>query len=97
MRWLRSQDPPCPFDERGHTYTTAVTNGHLNVLQWLRSLDPPCVWDEGVHGPCAHAAGKGDLDLLKWLRSEGCPWDREECLRKAFMHEGVLAWIRENA
>ena len=37
---VRSQDPPCPWDER--TCSFAAEGGHLDVLQWARSHDPPC-------------------------------------------------------
>eukprot|EP00605_Chrysophyceae_sp_TOSAG23-4_P000647 GSChrysophyteH1.ASY1.ANO1.729.1 assembled CDS len=40
VKILRSQDPPCPWNER--TYRYAAAGGHLDVLQWARSQDPPC-------------------------------------------------------
>ena len=42
LQFLRSQDPPCPWDE--HTCFYAVREGHLEVLKWLRDQDPPCPW-----------------------------------------------------
>ena len=44
LKWLRSQDPPCPWDE--NICTIAAENGHIETLKWLRSQDPPCPWDE---------------------------------------------------
>jgi hypothetical protein len=41
IQWLRSQCPPCPWDNVACTY--AARNGHLKVLQWLTSQDPPCL------------------------------------------------------
>jgi hypothetical protein len=35
LKWLRSQDPPCPWDK--WTCTWAAKNGDLEVLKWLRS------------------------------------------------------------
>lgn len=40
IQWLRSQDPPCPWDE--FTCEKAALGGHLETLKWLRSQDPPC-------------------------------------------------------
>ncbi len=51
LQWLRSQDPPCPWNE--NTCSFAAGNGHLHLLQWLRSLDPPCPW---VEKACSYAA-----------------------------------------
>jgi len=39
LQWLRSQEPPCPWDKR--TCYAAAMYGHLDVLQWLRTQDPP--------------------------------------------------------
>ena len=46
LQWMRSQDPPCPWDER--TCSEAARYGRLSTLQWLRSQDPPCPWDPDV-------------------------------------------------
>ena len=72
LQWLRSQDPPCPWDK--YACSGAAERGHLNVLQWLRSQSPPCVWDEDA---CSGAAKGGHLNVLQWLRSQDppCPWD----------------------
>ena len=43
LQRLRSQDPPCPWDE--DTCSAAAKGGHLEVLRWLRSQQPPCPWD----------------------------------------------------
>jgi len=69
LKWLRSRDPPCPWNE--WTCLRAAENGHLDVLKWLRSQDPPCPWD---HMASHAAAGKGHLDVLKWLVDNGCPY-----------------------
>ena len=41
MKWARSQDPPCPWDER--TAEAAAREGHLEVLKFL--VDAGCPWD----------------------------------------------------
>ncbi|KAJ1435084.1 hypothetical protein B484DRAFT_325782 [Ochromonadaceae sp. CCMP2298] len=64
LQWLRSHDPPCPWD--AVTSHAAAATGHLE-LQWMRAQDPPCPWDEGA---CANAAAEGQLNVLKWLRAQ---------------------------
>ena len=92
LEWLRSQDPPCPWDE--WTCTRAAGYGHLEILQWLRSQDQPCPWDETT---CANAAGGGHLIILQWLRSQDppCPWDEWTCMWAADPgHLNILQWLR---
>ena len=68
LKWLRSQDPPCPWDEG--TCWAAAYGGHLETLIWLRSQDPPCPCDERTY----QAAAVGDhLEVLKWLGSQDPP------------------------
>jgi hypothetical protein len=38
LQWLRSQDPPCPIDER--TFAAAAETGDVEMLQWLCTQDP---------------------------------------------------------
>lgn len=40
LRWLRSQDAPCPWGDI-HCVNTA-REGKIEVLQWLQSQDPLC-------------------------------------------------------
>jgi hypothetical protein len=75
LEWLRSQDPPCPWDNTSfgmdsNACTHAAYSGHLDVLVWLRSQDPPCPWDEWV---CRYAAINGHLDVLEWAKANRCP------------------------
>ena len=92
LKFLRSQDPPCPWGEL--TCSRAAREGRLDVLKWLRSQNPPCPWDLTT---CAWAAYGGHLDVLKWLRDQDppCPWDEETCYRAAYGgHLDVLKWAR---
>ena len=94
LKWVRSQDPPCPWDEGPCEW--AASEGHLDVLKWLRSQDPPCPWNEDT---CQYAALSGHLDVLKWLRSQdpSCPWDEWTCEWAAFNgHLDVLKWLVDN-
>jgi hypothetical protein len=80
LQWLRSQDPPCPWDYQ--TCAEAAVYGHLDVLQWLRAQEPPCPWDAGA---CTAAACSGHLDVLQWLRAQDppCPWSHYTCTKAA--------------
>ena len=92
MQWLRSQDPPCPWDE--HTCSVAAGQGHLHVLHWLRSQNPPCPWNEMA---CRLAAELGQLKALQWLRRQDppCPWSEVVCRHAAMKgHLEVLRWLR---
>jgi len=88
MKLLRSQDPPCPWDE--YTCAYAARGGHLEVLKWLRGQG--CEWDSYT---CAEAALGGHLEVLKWARSQGCEWDIYTCGYAAEGgHLAVLKWAR---
>jgi len=92
LQWLRSQVPPCPWDEE--TCLLAATFGHLDVLEWARSQDPRCPWDERM---CSWAASNGHLELLKWARVQDppCPWDDWTCSFAAGRgYLNVLTWAR---
>jgi hypothetical protein len=94
LRWLRAQDPPCPWDEL--TCSTAASDGHMDVLRWLRAQEPPCPWNQLS---CVMAAIGGRLDVLRWLRAQDppCPWDKAVCRDVAARHADVAAWIDEQA
>ena len=92
LKWVRSQDPPCPWD-RG-ACSEAAKGGRLDVLKWARSQDPPCPWSVET---CAFAAEVGHLDVLKWARSQDppCPWSSYECREEAWYneHHHIVKWI----
>ena len=92
LKFLRSQDPPCPWSEQtcGH----AAQGGSLEALKWLRDQDPPCPWYEAT---CSCAAEGGHLDVLKWARSQDppCPWNKWTCSGAAREgHLAILKWLR---
>ena len=92
LKFLRSQDPPCPWSEQtcGH----AAQGGSLEALKWLRDQDPPCPWDAMT---CTSAAWGGNLEALEFLRDQDppCPWDEETCQGAAMEgHLEVLQWLR---
>jgi hypothetical protein len=95
LRWLRTQNPPCPWDIETCTVTAAAHgHGHLDVLKWLRTQNPPCPW--GIE-TCTVTAANGHLDVLKWMRSQDppCPWNNEPCYYAALNgHLDVLKWLR---
>ena len=92
LKWLRDQDPPCPWDAM--TCTSAAWGGNLEALEFLRDQDPPCPWDEET---CQGAAMEGHLEVLQWLRGQDppCPWDEVTCVFAARGgHLEVLKWAR---
>ena len=63
LKWLRSQDPPCPWDKV--TCSEAAKGGHLEVLKWLRDQDPPCPWSRSK---CREEASKyGHQHIVDWI------------------------------
>ena len=63
LKWITSQDSPCPLDEK--IFELATSNGHPNILQWLTSQEPPCPWNEDI---CYQLAiQQGHLNVLKWI------------------------------
>jgi uncharacterized protein YabN with tetrapyrrole methylase and pyrophosphatase domain len=65
LQWLRSQNPPCPWDK--FASSSAVERGHLHILQWLRSQNPPCPWD---NKRCLQLAERGNhRDMVTWIRN----------------------------
>ena len=63
LKFLRSQDPPCPWDE--NTCTWAARGGHLEVLKFARGQDPPCPW---IRSDCRAAARLSDHQhVIDWM------------------------------
>ena len=93
LKFLRSQDPPCPWDEM--TSTFAAKGGHLEVLKWAFSQDPPCPWYGMIY---EGAASEGQLQVLKWLLDQdpsSLPWIRCRCRWEASIlgHPHIVEWI----
>ena len=72
VTWLRSQDPPCPWNE--WTMSACAGAGRLRIMKSIREGSGPCPWDEDS---CSAAAQNGQLSALHWLREQQppCPWD----------------------
>jgi hypothetical protein len=94
IKWLRSQDPPCPWPS--HICNIAAKYGHLHVLQWLRTQNPPCPWSSYTY---TVAAKSGHLHILQWLHEQDppCPCDDEHMYEAAASsgHLHILLWLRE--
>ncbi|WZN66130.1 putative ankyrin repeat protein [Chloropicon roscoffensis] len=92
LKFLRAQDPPCPWD--AETCDSAASGGHLKALKWARAQDPPCPWDAET---CDSAASGGHLDVLKWVRAQNPPCPLEDDWPCAFAANGghleVLKWL----
>ena len=91
LRWLRSPNPPCPWDEM---VIDIAAGRDIDTLQWLRAQDPPCPW-----GPttCAAATRAGNMESLTWLRAQDppCPWD-EACFTACPPSMEILQWLHDN-
>lgn len=72
LRWLRSQDPPCPWDDC--TTSEAASGGYFDMMKWAH--ENGCPWDSSV---CTGAAEGGYLEILQWAREHGCPWSTWTC------------------
>ena len=63
LKWARSQDPLCPWDE---IMWWAASNGNLEMLKWLRSQDPPCPWNNRCRSTT-------HTHILNYLDENNCP------------------------
>ena len=72
IKWLRSQNPPCPWSHE--TCTVAASYGQLEVLKWLRAQDPPCPWSSDLFTSVVQTCNIG---MLQWLITQNppCPYD----------------------
>jgi len=68
LKWLRLQNPPCPWDADRGEY--AAMNDHLDVSKWLVSQYPPC--DINFHRciGSAQANGRDEGEMIDWLREQ---------------------------
>ena len=90
LRWLRSLDPPCPWDEE-RMCEYAARGGNLELLKFVRAGG--CPWSERV---CSAAARSGNLEVLKCAGSEDCPWGGDMCKYAAIGGNlELLKFVRE--
>lgn len=66
LEWLRSRDPPCPWDV--FVSSTIASQGDLVKLQWLHSQG--CPFDGTAY---VEAANLGHMHVLKWLSAVAIP------------------------
>ena len=79
LKWLLSQDPPCPCDDC-IIYQVAEA-GNLDALKWLRALPSiPLDWWSDADLTMV-AASHGSLEMLKWMRAQDppCLWTEAAC------------------
>jgi len=80
---------------------SAVSLGHLHVLQWINECHPDCPgWNVGNYGVklLDQAARSGQLAILQWLhanRSEGCS-TRAMDWAASSGHVDVVRWLHEH-
>ncbi len=95
VEWLRSLDPPCPWDAEVMAAAMASNpSSHIAMMQWMRQQQPPCPWDETC---IAVAARWENLEAIQWMRAQNppCPWNARCC--REFASKGnlpALLWLR---
>jgi len=63
LKWLRAQDPPCPWNLETCSY--AALEGRLEALKWLRAQNPPCPWSRYT---CRELASENGYDhIVDWV------------------------------
>lgn len=87
LQWLRSQDPPCPWDNL--SCNVAAMNGDLKTLKWLRSQDPPCPWNERVY---SDAFFNKHVETIKWMRSQNPPCPMGGIMSRITVEQACIWW-----
>lgn len=88
LRWLRAQDPPCPWDEE--TISNAVMYENYKMVEWLRAQEPPCPWSEKIINKAVENKIYEIVFLLRKLNPP-CPWDESTC--ESAIYEFGTLWI----
>lgn len=70
IKWLRAQDPPCPWE--GRTCLYAASNGYLEALQWMVAAG--CPWDSVA---CRRSA-RSNESVVAWIDYSLGPEDLKE-------------------
>jgi hypothetical protein len=88
MRLERQRDEAMRVRDRSRRAISASETGDLDELKRLRveGLE----WSPDI---CRAAASHGHLKLLQWARNNGCPWNRQECMRMSSCYDDVNHWI----
>eukprot|EP00775_Hariotina_reticulata_P010754 gene10754-10910_t len=93
--WLRSQQPPVPWDPRTCILAAAAA-GHVHVLNFLQDTAPADCWDDQV---ATVAARMSRLPVLRWLRGmrpTPCAWSERTCAEAAAAGRlDVLQYLRD--
>lgn len=91
LKWLRSLDPPCPWNEDVCREAAAC---NFPALEWLRTQDPPCPWNSGVYEACIV---NDRFDHVEWIHRQypPCPLDESVCKAAAcYGTVQTLEWLR---
>jgi hypothetical protein len=91
LQWLRSLDPPCPWNK--DTFKTALLGKHNEISDWLQTVEPSCPFDSTT---LDLAVVKGDMKLVQWLRSQtpSCPYSYNTCrIAIYYKHLDILQWL----
>ena len=64
LKWVRTQDPPCPWNWRVTDY--ARLDKHFDLVKWLRTQDPPCPWMDRTKAKAI--AYLGEAEVASWFK-----------------------------
>jgi len=80
VKWLRSLDPPCPWDEI--FLCRVIQARQFDMLKWAVEQNPPPPMTDLVFGD---AVRSGRIEYMKFLRDlkPPCPWSEESCVDAA--------------
>ncbi len=78
LEWLRSLNPPCPWNATVMAAAMTPSPRSHAMMQWMRQQQPPCPWDKNC---TAQAARWGNWEAIQWMRAQNppCPWDAQCC------------------
>eukprot|EP01117_Protostelium_nocturnum_P003846 TRINITY_DN15113_c0_g1_i1.p1 TRINITY_DN15113_c0_g1~~TRINITY_DN15113_c0_g1_i1.p1 ORF type:complete len:296 (-),score=33.17 TRINITY_DN15113_c0_g1_i1:102-989(-) len=80
----------CP--EKKHSIIQrAIKGNNFDIVKWLHSEG----FVANTRYDCLIASRNNNLEILQWLRKNGCPWNKDSCLKEAKNLE-IIQWINSN-
>ena len=86
-------EPECNWFDTFEIGRSAITYGHIAVLEWLKEVTIGEIYGEFPY----IAAYYGQPGILKWLLENGCSWDSNLCAIAATQgYVNILQWAEDN-
>ena len=91
LKYVRSQNPSCPWDE--NVCKHATQNFNLNILQLVHAQDHPCSWDDTSN--TFPYTIKPNIEILIQARSQDPPfdWDDDMCRDALIPSIDTVKWL----